>query len=141
MELKEIKYSLNQSSNDFFIKISDLKTQKDELETVVEDEVKKILLDILSVYDSFESFLNNINKEMETIYDSCQIINELFQIIFSKYKLITIKCDGKVDPKYHKVVGAKKVENKKEWELVEVTINGYMYEGKILRYAEIIRAL
>lgn len=104
---------------------------------------ENILRDLIDVQDNFERTVNALrndpDEKMKNIVFGIDMISNQFMEVLGNYGLRKLDCLGKeFDPNFHEALGKKYVEGKKEMEILEVSMNGFMINDRLLREAKVI---
>lgn len=117
-----------------------------ELRDKSESDMRNLLLDIVSLADSFGNALNNIEPRLDGADQQTRIWINNFKTIFKLLNRIITSwgvapvealIGHKVNPYWHNVAEVEENPDREDETIVEVIKRGYMWNGKLLRPAEV----
>jgi len=110
---------------------------KVKLDEFIELERASIIRQILPVFDNLKRPLE-YSEPTEALLDGVKLIHKQFEEVLEGWKVKQILSDGEVfDPYFHEAVMRIPVENVAANTIVEVLLEGYCIEDKVLRPAKV----
>jgi molecular chaperone GrpE len=128
------------------LKQGKLQYELTELEKRREKDAKKTLLDIIEVADAFELTLRNIEGKAESpdprAKDWLGHFRSVYRMLMRALKAsgvtpIEIQVGEKANPFWHNVVEVVEQAGREEEAIVDVIKKGYLWQGQLLRAAEV----
>ncbi len=110
---------------------------KDIKDEVLEEDIKKIITQLLGSLDNFERAIeaSNESKDFDSLLQGVEMIVRNLKDIMTGEGVEEISTEGAFNPEYHHAVGVEACEDKKEDEIVKVLQKGYTMKGKVIRPA------
>lgn len=102
---------------------------------------EKIILELLTVLDSFELATKNLETghAQDELFKGFELIKKQLNDTLSKLGLVKMDClDQKFDPNLHEALMQVTKEGVEAGIISEVYNNGYYYKGLILRHAKVV---
>lgn len=127
-------------------KYGELDHEMNEFKSKAESDIKKILLDIIEGVDAFENVFKNVNMRENTLDQQTRILIGNFRTVY-RLLLRSLKTVGvvpievivgeKADPHWHTVAEVSEDFKRDNETIIEEIKKGYVWNGKILRTAEV----
>jgi len=119
-----------------------------EKDYMVDLKLKKFLLELVNILDSYELALTNFDKLVKTIdlkhkdeinnnYKGLTLTYEMLKDFLKNHDVVEITDNKKFDPNIHEALLQETTTQYKDKEIIEVLQKGYMYKDYILRTAKV----
>ena len=140
--IRDIEFDIG----DLIKKCGALVHERDEYKIKTDSNIKKMLLDFLEAVDAFENVFKNIGVKESILDQQIKIwvgnFRTVYRLLFRALKaagVIPIETiiGEKANPHWHNVVEVCKDPNKDNETIVEEIKKGYLWNGEILRMAEV----
>ena len=100
-----------------------------------------LLAQLVPIYDSFKKAFEQVPKDQKStnwVAGMDQIYKQM-EAFLNNLGIVEIKTVGEIfDPQLHEAVSKKKVQGKKENEIIEEVATGYTLHGRVLEPAKVI---
>jgi len=107
---------------------------------------EKFAKELLCVEDNFDLAMKNLtpemkasieSKEVKSVLEGVELTQKTLVKAFEKFDIKKIETSGQADFSCHEVVFTRKMEDKKDNEIVEVLRDGYWIGDRVLRAAQV----
>jgi molecular chaperone GrpE len=145
-ELEELRSTLKQKEDQLLRTLAEFDNYRKRIAKEVEDIGKagkrELLLGILPVLDSFErAFQSEALRTDAPVYKGIRSIYKQLQQLLDQHQVINFESIGQhFDPHFHEAVGTEPSSKYPEGVITKETQKGYLWEGKVLRPAQVIVA-
>ena len=113
----------------------------------IQQKLRKFLLELLNVLDSYELALSNFNQLVKNIETNKDEINNNYKGLALTYEMlkeflknndvVEITHNKEFDPNLHEVLLQETSDKHKDKEIIDVLQKGYMYKDNVLRTAKV----
>ena len=119
-----------------------LKKEQEKHQTEMIQFANAVLLaQLVPIYDSFKKAFEQVPKDQKStnwVAGMDQIYKQM-EAFLNNLGIVEIKTVGEIfDPQLHEAVSNKKVQGKKENEIIEEVATGYTLHGRVLEPAKVI---
>jgi molecular chaperone GrpE len=145
-ELEELRSTLKLKEDQLLRTLAEFDNYRKRIAKEVEDIGKagkrELLLGILPVLDSFErAFQSEALRADTPVYKGIRSIQKQLQQLLDQHQVINFESLGQhFDPHLHEAVGTEPSSKYPEGVITKETQRGYLWEGKVLRPAQVIVA-
>jgi molecular chaperone GrpE len=145
-ELEELRSTLKLKEDQLLRTLAEFDNYRKRIAKEVEDIGKagkrELLLGILPVLDSFErAFQSEALRADTPVYKGIRSIQKQLQQLLDQHQVINFESIGQhFDPRFHEAVGTEPSTKYPEGVITKETQKGYLWEGKVLRPAQVIVA-
>jgi molecular chaperone GrpE len=143
-ELDELRSTLKQKEEQLLRTLAEFDNYRKRIAKEVEDIGKagkrELLLGVLPVLDSFErAFQSEALRADVPVYKGMRSIHKQLQQLLDQHQVINFESIGQhFDPHFHEAVGTEQSSKHPEGVITKETLKGYLWEGKVLRPAQVI---
>ncbi len=116
------------------------KEEAERMEVVVDYAKRKLLLDILLIFDAFDKAQENLPEDLTDNQwgDGFLQIKKQFDDVLKQEGILEIKALGEqFNPEWHEAIEQVEAVNEESGRVVEVLQKGYTIDGKLLRAAKV----
>lgn len=107
--------------------------------TQAEQDMARLLHDMLPLADNLERILHHANKEGENLQTGVELTLKAFTEALFRHGVERIEAQGKAfDPRFHEAVGVIPHPTMEPGSVARVEETGYTYQGKLLRPARVL---
>ncbi len=98
---------------------------------------QKLVEKFVEILDDMERIMNHIQDKNSTEFTALEIMYKKFKNMLEVEGLQKIDTSGKFDPFEHDAVERVESPDHDDWDIVEVTQNGYKFKNKVIRPAKV----
>lgn len=113
------------------------KEKEEEINYVTSYANQKLVEKFVEILDDMERIMKNIKDKNSLEYVAIQIMYKRFKNMLEAEGLKKIETSGKFDPFEHDAVERVEVSDHDDWDIVEVTQNGYKFKNRVIRPAKV----
>ncbi len=122
--------------------LENLRKDKDEeINYTMNYANQKIIEKLIDVLDDMERIIKNFKEKDSLDFTALQLMYKRFKNALEAEGLKKIETSGKFDPFDHEAVERVESSKHEDWDVVEVTQNGYKFKSRVIRPAKVKVAL
>jgi molecular chaperone GrpE len=115
--------------------------KEEEINYVTSYANQKLVERFVEILDDMERIMDNFEDKKSIEYSALEIMYKKFKNMLETEGLKKIDTSGKFDPFEHDAVERIESPDHNDWDIVEVTQNGYKFKNKVIRPAKVKVAL
>ncbi len=113
------------------------KEKAEEIEYATSYSNQKLVEKFVEILDDMEMIMKNFPDKKSVEYAAIEIIYKKFKNVLEVEGLRRIDTSGKFDPFEHDAVERIASSDHDDWDIIEVTQNGYKFKNKVIRPAKV----
>lgn len=111
--------------------------KEEEINYVTSFANQKLVERLVEILDDMERIMDNFEDKKSAEYTALEIMHKKFKNMLETEGLKKIDTSGKFDPFEHDAVERIESLDHDDWDIVEVTQNGYKFKNKVIRPAKV----
>lgn len=114
---------------------------QDAIRDAREEGKASVIMSILPCADALDRAIKIADGTDEKVLQGLQMVNEKFGKVLADLGVTKMESLGKMfDPNFHNALSSMEVEGKESGTIIEEYACGYMINGKVLRFAQVVIA-
>jgi molecular chaperone GrpE len=137
-ESRQKNHELEEYAKRMKASLENMRMEKDEeLNYVASHANQKFVEKLIEILDDMERIMNNFKDRSNLDFVAFQLMYKKFKNLLEAEGLKKIETSGKFDPFEHDAVERVESSVNEDWDIVEVTQNGYKFRSTVIRPAKV----